>query len=539
MKTLILIILILNVSSSISRENPIFDRNLVPYTDGRLSIGGIGNFTHYFGEFDNNTGNSMALETKYTMPYLPELSIGARYSQGNLSYLRLYKENFTKYFEEQFPKEYYPDAINQKVERRTDISSFELMAYLNLFPRERLNYYAIAGFGIMRFQPQEISESPKTDYGTNALWKDFGDEDQFKATMIGGIGVDYYLTRNFSVGLQSSFRYFKTDMLDAFEFKPNGEATATDHYFDYGIKISYYMFESTDSDGDGLSNEEEIAYGTNPYKSDSDDDQLSDYEEIYTHKTSPVLADTDGDGIFDFEELTLNINPNKADTDDDGLTDFEEIRIYKTFAHLPDSDFDEISDYDEVRGNTNPMKNDTDGDGITDKNDECPNAYGLVHFKGCPQNEPIVETRFIKDTLIIPMDTIYIVKEVSPVSVKDTISKQFIKPFGINFMKNSAEILIESELILDDIAKWVMTNQKQIEVHGHTDSDGDESFNLQLSYERALSVSEYLISQGVDPKRISARGFGENNPIDVGEGRKAKARNRRIEFVLTDELTIK
>ena len=185
------------------------------------------------------------------------------------------------------------------------------------------------------------------------------------------------------------------------------------------------------------------------------------------------------------------------------------------------------------------MKNDTDGDGVLDKNDECPNAFGLKHFNGCPQNEPIVETRFIKDTLIIPMDTIYIVKEVSPKSANDTISKQFIKPFGINFMKNSAEILIESELILDYIAKWVMTNQKQIEVHGHTDSDGDETFNLQLSYERALSVSEYLISQGVDPKRVSARGFGENNPIDIGEGRKSKARNRRIEFILTDELTVK
>ena len=121
-------------------------------------------------------------------------------------------------------------------------------------------------------------------------------------------------------------------MIDAFALAPNGNATASDYYFDYGIKISYYMFESTDSDGDGLSNEEEIAYGTNPYKSDSDDDGLSDYEEIYTHKTSPVLADTDGDGIFDFEELTLNLNPNNADTDGDGLTDFEEIRIYNTFC---------------------------------------------------------------------------------------------------------------------------------------------------------------------------------------------------------------
>lgn len=536
MYKIIIIILIATLNPLISRENPLFDRNLVPYNDGRLSIGAMGNFTHYFGEFDNNTGNSLALETKYTFPYLPELSIGARYSQGNLSYLRLYKDNFTKYFEEQFPEEYYPDAINKKVERKTDISSFEVMAYLNLFPRERLNYYAFAGFGLLRFQPQDIKEAPTTDFGTNILWEDFGDEDQFQGTMVGGIGVDYYLTRNFSIGLQSSFRYFKTDLLDAFEFTPNDEPSATDHYFDYGIKLTYYMFESTDSDGDGISNEEEIAYGTNPYKADSDGDGLSDYQEIYTYKTSPVLADSDDDGILDEEEIALNINPNNKDTDGDGLTDFEELRIYNTYAHLPDSDYDGLNDYDEILGNTNPKNRDSDGDGIADNKDDCPNAYGLPRFKGCPQTEPIVETKIIKDTLIIPMDTIYIVKEVIP-ATNQTQEKQILKPFGINFMKNSAEILIESELILDDIAEWIKSNNKLIEIHGHTDSDGEEQFNLMLSKERAESVKNYLVKQGIDEQRISARGFGEYHPVDTSETRKAKARNRRIEFIITDELT--
>lgn len=538
MKTLIIIILVTLVNQAISRENPLFDRNLIPYSDGRLSVSGVGNFTHYFGEFDNNTGNSMAIETKYTMPYLPELSIGARYSQGNLSYLRGYKDNFTNYFEEQFPQEYYPDAMLNSVQRRTDISTVELLAFFNLFPRERLNYYIFAGFGLIRFQPQDIKEAPQTEYGTNILWSDFGDEDQFKPTIAGGIGADLYVTRNFSIGLQASYRYFQTDMIDGFEFRPNGQATANDHYFDYGIKFTYYMFESTDSDGDGISNEEEIAYGTNPYKDDSDGDGLSDYEEIYIHKTSPVIADTDGDGLNDFEEITLNLNPNNKDTDGDELSDFDEIRIYKTFAHLPDSDFDGLNDYKEISGNTNPMNRDTDGDGISDNEDECPNAFGLLLFKGCPQVEPIVETRIVKDTLIIPMDTIYIVKELVP-ATKDSIFKQVLKPFGINFMKNSAEILVESEIILDDIAKWINTHNKQIEVHGHTDKDGDENFNLMLSEERAKSVREYLIQQGVEDNRINARGFGSGFPVDLGDSRKSKARNRRIEFVITNEITKK
>jgi outer membrane protein OmpA-like peptidoglycan-associated protein/opacity protein-like surface antigen len=538
MKKLLFLILFLLVTKAISRENPLFDRNLVPYSDGRLSVSAVGNFTHYFGEFENNTGNSIALETKYTMPYLPELSFGARYSQGYLSYLRGYKDNFTSYFEQQFPSEFYPDAINNPVQRRTDISTVEVLAFLNLFPRERLNYYLFAGIGLLRFQPQDIKEAPQTPYGTNLLWSDFGDEDQFKPTIAGGIGADFYVTRNFSVGVQASYRYFKTDLLDGFQFQPNGQATANDHFFDYGIKFSYYMFESTDSDGDGISNEEEIAYGTNPYKADTDGDGLTDYEEIYIYKTSPVLADTDGDGLNDNEEITLNLNPNNPDTDGDGLTDYEEVKIYKTFAHLPDSDFDGISDYNEIRSNTNPMNRDTDGDGIPDGEDECPNAFGLELFKGCPQTEPIVETRIIKDTLIIPMDTIYIVKEYVP-ATKDSIYKQVLKPFGINFMKNSSEILVESEIILDDIAKWIVSQDKQVEVHGHTDTDGDSNFNLYLSEARAKSVQQYLIEQGVDPNKINARGFGSNHPIDFGESKKSKARNRRIEFVITDEITKK
>lgn len=534
----VIILTIILISPLLSRENPLFKKIDQPYSEGRLSVGVVGNFTHYYGEFDNTTGNSLGLESKYTLPFMPELSFGARFSQGNLSYYRSYKERFTKYYEEQFPAEYFPEAMTEGAERKTDITSFEFLAYFNMFPRQQLNYYAFAGFGVLRYQPQDIKEAPKTNFGTNILWEDFNDEDQFNATLVGGIGVDYFVTKNFSVGVQGSFRYFKTDMLDAFALAPGGNPTASDHYFDYGMKLSYYMFDNNDSDGDGILNEEEISYGTNPFSPDTDDDLLSDYDEIYTHKTSPVLADTDKDGLSDYEEITLNLNPNKVDTDDDLLSDFEEVRIFNTYAHLPDSDFDGVIDSEEIKNSTNPKNSDTDGDTIGDSEDECPNSPGPKEFKGCPQYEPIVETRIVKDTLIIPMDTIFIVKEAVE-NTPDSITKQIIKPFGINFMKNSAEILIESELILDDIAKWIIQNDKKIEVQGHTDSDGDEYFNLELSTQRAISVKQYLIDQGVNPENITARGFGENHPIDLSESRKAKARNRRIEFVVVEEYTKK
>lgn len=70
-------------------------------------------------------------------------------------------------------------------------------------------------------------------------------------------------------------------------------------------------FESfTDSDGDGLSDDEEIALRTNPNLIDSDNDGLSDYEEVKIYLSNPLSADTDGDGYLDGEEVKAGYDPN-------------------------------------------------------------------------------------------------------------------------------------------------------------------------------------------------------------------------------------
>lgn len=65
-----------------------------------------------------------------------------------------------------------------------------------------------------------------------------------------------------------------------------------------------------DSDGDGLTDDEELLYGTNPLLVDTDGDGLSDYEEIVIYKTNPLNPDTDGDGFTDGEEVNNGYNPN-------------------------------------------------------------------------------------------------------------------------------------------------------------------------------------------------------------------------------------
>jgi hypothetical protein len=82
-----------------------------------------------------------------------------------------------------------------------------------------------------------------------------------------------------------------------------------------------------DSDGDGLTDEEERRLGTDPYNADTDGDGLTDYEEVKVYGTDPLNPDTDGDGLFDREEVKVyGTDPLNADTDGDGFLDGEEVR---------------------------------------------------------------------------------------------------------------------------------------------------------------------------------------------------------------------
>lgn len=86
-----------------------------------------------------------------------------------------------------------------------------------------------------------------------------------------------------------------------------------------------------DSDGDGIVDGKEMEIGTDPQKADTDDDKLSDLEEIEKYKTDPLKLDTDGDGLSDYDEIFIyKTDPLKLDTDEDGYKDGDEILIYKS-----------------------------------------------------------------------------------------------------------------------------------------------------------------------------------------------------------------
>lgn len=72
--------------------------------------------------------------------------------------------------------------------------------------------------------------------------------------------------------------------------------------------------------------------------------------------------------------------------------------------------------------------------------------------------------------------------------------------------------------------------QMHIEIRGHTDGKGSDSYNLRLSENRAKAVSDYLISKGINEKRIQYKGYGKTLPIDSNETEEGRAKNRRVEF---------
>ena len=69
----------------------------------------------------------------------------------------------------------------------------------------------------------------------------------------------------------------------------------------------------------------------------------------------------------------------------------------------------------------------------------------------------------------------------------------------------------------------------QVEIAGHTDSDADEKHNQKLSQNRAEEIKRYMISKGIEPKRISTIGYGETVPKYPNDSPENKALNRRIE----------
>lgn len=144
-------------------------------------------------------------------------------------------------------------------------------------------------------------------------------------------------------------------------------------------------------------------------------------------------------------------------------------------------------------------KLDADADGVNDCLDKCPGTIkgAMVDAKGCAVR------------LILR---------------------------GQHFKYDSAELSLNAKELLDGVARDLMAfpQKNEIEVQGHASSEGTDSYNMKLSERRAHSVVEYLKMKGVTNK-LSAKGYGETQPIADNATEAGKSENRRVELIWIEE----
>ncbi|HLG32226.1 MAG TPA: OmpA family protein [Ignavibacteriaceae bacterium] len=430
-------------------------------------------------------------------------------------------------------KAYFDDPDESFGEYKSTLIPVNLRLRVSPWDIPEWNPYFYLGSGVMGFDLSEI-RSPNVggEHTDNAGWC---------GIFLLGVGAEFALSNNilFDVSLGSTFS--TSHELDGYKSGDNGIG---DYYLNLGVGLSF-ISESCDSDkdgdgigrcdeqksgtdphnpdtdNDGLSDGDEmLIYKTNPLKSDTDGDFLSDFDELFTYKTDPLNADTDGDGLSDGDEvLDYTTDPLKTDSDSDDLTDSDEVHIYKTLPTRSDTDGDGLSDGGELHiYYNNPLNPDSDGDGLSDGDE-------VINYGTDPNNRD-TDGGTVSDFHEVRRGT-------DPFNANDDIIKIDVPIVleGIMFAKEKSDITPESEIILQGALETLKTYTDIIvEISGHTDNIGSNEQNMALSQRRADSVRFWLIQKGIEPDRIIAKGYGEDFPRVPNDSRENRSLNRRIEF---------
>ena len=108
-----------------------------------------------------------------------------------------------------------------------------------------------------------------------------------------------------------------------------------------------------------------------------------------------------------------------------------------------------------------------------------------------------------------------------------------VMPGNITFNLNQTSIRSQFAGTLDSVALVLKEfDQTIIQIEGHTDSQGADSYNQLLSESRASSVRDFLLNQGIESKRTRAVGYGERSPVASNGTESGREQNRRVELTL-------
>jgi outer membrane protein OmpA-like peptidoglycan-associated protein len=219
----------------------------------------------------------------------------------------------------------------------------------------------------------------------------------------------------------------------------------------------------------------------------------------------PPPSDRDGDGIVDDADRC----PDEPETvngfeDEDGCPESD--RDGDGFYDTPDQD--KCPDVPGVAPDGCPS--DRDGDRIYDNVDKCPDdpeTYNNYEDEdGCPDQLPAPVAAF---SGFIP---------------------------GIRFDFDSAQLRPDMLETLDRAADTLKQyTDVRVDIYGHTDAKGTESYNDKLGHNRAQAVVDYLIGKGVDASRLQAHSAGKREPVGPNDNDEGRAQNRRIEFRISSQ----
>jgi outer membrane protein OmpA-like peptidoglycan-associated protein len=226
----------------------------------------------------------------------------------------------------------------------------------------------------------------------------------------------------------------------------------------------------------------------------------------------PVVVDTDGDGIADPADKCPTV-PGIAKYDG---------------CPVPDTDKDGINDENDKCPTVPGLAKyqgcpipDTDGDGINDEEDKCPTVAGLARYQGCPI--PDTDGDGIND------------EEDKCISVAGLADNRGCPEMIFYYKRNDANLSAAEKADLDKLVTWMGNHPElNVSINGHTSTLGAADYNQKLSERRAQNTVKYLVSKGIDPKRLKAVGYGEQFPIGDNSKEEGRALSRRVVMRIAD-----
>lgn len=300
-------------------------------------------------------------------------------------------------------------------------------------------------------------------------------------TVNGGVGVNFWLGTHFGLNLQTVYKHAFADYgLQHFQHS-------------FGIKL---RLGGIDTDKDGINDKEDTC------------------PELFGTIAANGCPDSDGDGVIDSEDLCPEtFGPTYyrgcPDRDKDGTPD--------KYDQCPDQP-------GEIDDDGCPFK-DFDKDGIDDRKDKCPQQAGPKSNKGCP----------ISQQQLRPQTTVSSTNPAREKLKKDLQLQLNTLLSGLKFENGKATLTGNDKVILDDLASTIIPLvQLKFHIAGHTDNTGDAKANMEISISRATAVRDYLISKGMPLSRLTARGYGQDNPIADNTTEEGRAKNRRVELFLIE-----